>query len=228
MAWRLAAAAAVLLLGVAVPLAAADVCTAQGPWGAVQYACEGTAQKSAEPWWARSTTQAIVAFVGLGGSSAAGGYAIYRVRERRKALTAAIRAIETTYAETKATPEIGIPRLVALRQDLRARHQAGKLDDGNFLDLDKRVTDHIVRLRVLDLDRRFLGLPPALMAEVRRLVGDGHVSAEDVDLVERHATAFRVPEPRLSELVSLVRSWCGEDVAPEGGAPLPPHKLLVR
>gem|GEM_PF-3775710 len=229
---RLAGVVAMLGLALLAPVASAAICTVAGPYGNVQYQCDGGsggAAKSSDPWWASPTTQAIVAFVGLAGSAIAGGYALYRVRARRKALTDAILSIERAYSETKGSPETGIPRLVALRQDFRALHQKGKLDDGHFLELDKRATEHIVRLRVLDLDRRFLGLPPGLMAEVRRLVGDGHVSQEDVDLVERHAAAFRVPEPRRGELVGLVRSWCTDDGAAEASAePLPAHKLLVR
>jgi hypothetical protein len=229
MAWRLAAAALVLLLA-GIPSAAADVCTAQGPYGPIQYTCGGSssASSSSGPWWATQEMQTILAIVGMAGSAGAGGYAFWRVRKGRKLLTDTILRIESTYAETKAAPEAGIPRLVALRAEIRARHQKGKLDDGHYLELDKRATDYIVRLRFLEMDRRFLGLPPALMAEVRRLVGDGVVSQEDVELVDRHANAFRVPEPRRGELVALVQSWCSEDVHAGGDAQLPAHELLVR
>jgi hypothetical protein len=228
MARRLAYPAAALVLLAVLPVASAAICTAQGPYGPIQYSCDDrSAPASAGPWWARADVQAIVAFVGLGGSALAGGYAIWRVRARRKALTQAMLDLDRAYADTKAAPEQGIPRLAALRAAIRQRHANGRLDDGHYLELDKRATDYIVRLRFLDLDRRFLGLPPALLGEVRRLVGDGHVSHEDVELVERHAAAFRLPEPRRGELVALVQSWCTEDVAAPGTA-LPSHELLVR
>lgn len=236
MAWRLAAALA-LAVALAFPVADAAICTMGGPYGTIQYECGGSdtasAPKDDGPWWASQSTQAILAFVGLAGSATAGGYAFYKVRARRKALTRMLLAIERAYGENKAAPEVGVPALVALRRELHERHQKGKLDDGHYLEMDKRATDYIVRLRVLDLDRRFLGLPPALMAEVRRLVGDGLVTPEDVVLVDRHALAFRVPEPRRSELVALVRSWSTEDEARETKlAPVEsgsvPHKLLVR
>lgn len=228
MAWRLAAAAALLVL-VAMPAASAEVCTVQGPYGPVQYTCGTTAPKKVEPWWATGEAQAILAIVGLSASAAAGGYAFWRVRTRRQALTETMLALDRAYTETKGSPEAGILRLVALRQEVRDRHAKGKMDDGSFLELDKRATEHIVKLRFLELDRRFLGLPPALMAEVRRLVGDGHVSREDVDMVDRHAMAFRVPDARRAELVALVSSWCTDDGVPVQAAGVQPtHKLLVR
>jgi type II secretory pathway pseudopilin PulG len=191
----------------------------------MEYPCDDGSdagdERPAEPWWASNAFQAILAVVGLLGSAAAAGYTYYRVRARRRALTDALAAIEGAYAGARSDPAECAARLAELRAHVRAQHDKGRLDDAHFLELDRRAASYLARLRLLELDRRFGHLPPLLLAEIRRLLADGTLSATEADLIEVRAAAYRVPDAARAELVALTRAWAEEDVAGERAAPAP-------
>ena len=156
--------------------------------------------------------------LGLVGSAGAGTYAVYRVRTRRRALTVTLSAIEAAYAEAKQDPETGIVKLAAMRTQVREEHQKGRLDDIHFLELDRRASQYLVKLRLLEIDRRFPTLPPLFAAEIRRLLSDGVLSASEADLIEVRAAAYRVPEATRADLITLTRRWANDD-SPAAPAP---------
>jgi hypothetical protein len=207
-----------LALMLATPVAQAQICRIDdGNGGVVEYPCgsgeNAPADGSAgdEPWWASSTAQAILAFVGLLGSAGAAGFAYVRMRRRSGRLTTTLVAIETTYAQAKGQPETGITRLADLRRDIRLQHEKGKLDDAHFLDLDKRASDYLVRLRLLEIDRQFATLPPMVLAELRRLPSDGALSQTEADLIEVRASVYHVPDASRTQLANLARRWAQDD-----------------
>lgn len=181
------------------------------PCGSGETPDEGGSSTQASAW---DKIGVGLAVVGLVGSAGAGGYTLYRVRTRRRELTSVLTDIETTYARSKSDPEIGITRLASIRADVRARHEKGRIDDAHFLELDKRATEYLAKLRMLEIDRRFASLPPLLLAEVRRLLADGVVSQSEADLIEVRASVYRIGEPARSQLVALARRWAGDDEAP--------------
>lgn len=200
-----------LLAILAIPVASAqEKCTMSGGGFEFEYDCsDGDPDKG--PWWTQNETQFWLALVGIVGSLGAAGYTFYRVRTRRQKLTTTLLAIETTYVQAKSRPESGITKLVELRAQVRADHEKGKLDDGHFLELDKRATDYLVKLRLLEIDRRFATLPPLLLAEIRRLLGDGVLTSGEADLIEVRAAAYRVPDNVRRDLAELARRWAGDD-----------------
>lgn len=183
--------------------------------GEMEYPCGSfdspPAQESSEPWWATGTAQMIMAIVGIVGSLGAGAFTYYRMRSRRRALTVTLLAIESAYAEAKGGATAGIRKLTELRARVRADHQKGKLDDGHFLELDRRATQYLGNLRLLEIDRRFRHLPPLLLAEVRRFLSDGMLTQSEADLIEVRAAAYRIPDPARAELVTITRAWANED-----------------
>lgn len=223
MAGRPWALALVLLATVTLTLGASvaegKTCTIRSPYGDVEYECAAQAAESTDdaPWWANETAQAIVGIVGVTGSAGAGAYAFYRMRTRRRVLTDLVRSVETVYTTSKAEPREGVAKLVELRSHIRARHARGAIEDAQFLELDRRVTGYLARLRRLDLDERFGGLPPGLQRDLQDRVGDGLVSVADVAYFERHPGLVSVSASLRRELLDLLREWAMED----GEAALP-------
>lgn len=193
------------------PLASAATCTYKTPYGEFSGPCAEPAGPEDQPWYDEPLLQLGLAVVGLVASAGAAGYTYWRVRDRRKTLADYLAAVERTYLEAKRAPDTGIPKLVDLRAEMRARHEQGRLEDAQFLELDKRVSEHIARLRLFEIDRGFGDLPPPFLAELRHLVADGVVSEAEADLVEAHAVQHRIPEARRTTLVRVVRSWARED-----------------
>lgn len=212
---RAGLAVGVLLLALTIPLASAQQQVCKGRAGSVEfeYPCgsgEAPAQEKAqESVWDR--IDIWIGVVGLVGSAGAGAFAVYRVRSRRRALTVTLAAIESTYAEAKQDPENGIAKLASMRTRVREEHQKGRLDDIHFLELDRRASQYLVKLRLLEIDRRFHGLPPLFLAEIRRLLSDGVLSPSEADLIEVRAAAYRVPDHARLELITLTRRWANED-----------------
>lgn len=208
----------------ALPAASAQMCKVNYNGMAVEYPC-GSGEAPAEeppaddPWYA--SLDIWLGILGLAASGGAGAYALFRVRTRRRALTVTLAAIESTYAEAKADPENGITRLSELRAQVREEHQKGRLDDVHFIELDRRATQYLVKLRLLEIDRRFGSFPALFLAEIRRLLSDGVLSASEADLIEVRAAAYRVPETARMELISLTRRWASEDGPREAPTPEP-------
>lgn len=217
-------AAAALLLALA-PLATAEKCVFESPGGRMEYDCGLTdedAEASEEAWWASSTAQAAYAVVGLAGSAGAAAYGFHRVRARRHSLAGYLRSLETAYSAGKADPLGGTRRLVELRAEVRQRFHGGKLDDAHFLELDKRATESLLKLRLLYLEQRYPSLPPTVLSQVRTLIGDGNVSEGDVALLQRALAAHLVPLRTREELLRTLRGWVHED-----GGTSPPVPLVV-
>lgn len=209
-----------LTLGAPAALAAQQTCKVTYNGQVVEYPCgsgEGAPSEGDDDlaWYEKPGFQAALGIVGLLGSAGAGGFAIYRVRTRRRALTVTLAAIEAAYATAKQDPETGIVKLAAMRTQVREEHQKGRLDDMHFLELDRRASQYLVKLRMLEIDRRFATLPPLFLAEIRRLLSDGVLSATEADLIEVRAAAYRVPEKLRAELITLTRRWASDDAAGE-------------
>lgn len=189
--------------------------------GNVEYPCEDpdAVPPPPEAWYERGDVQFGLAAIGLLGSAGAAAWGVLRVRQRRRTLTDYIVAVETTYAGSKTTPGEGVPKLVNLRLEVRARHERGRLEDAQFLELDKRIADYIARLRLLELDRRFHDLPAPLIGEIRRHVSDGAFSRAEAELIDLHAATHRLPEPTRIALADLLRSWVREDAPVQIEAP---------
>lgn len=218
---------AVALLALA-PAATAEKCVFEHPGGRMEYDCGMTEERSSstapEAWWASSTAQAVYAVVGLAGSAGAAAYTLHRVRRRRHSLAGYLRTIEEAYALGKSDPHEGARRLVAVRTEVRARFHAGKLDDAHFLELDKRATESVLKLRLLWLDQRYPSLPPALLAQVRTLISDGNVSEADVALLQRALAAHLVPLRAREDVVATLRAWVREDGNESAPVPVTVHE----
>ena len=170
---------------------------------------QGVQAQAGKAWY-----QDPIVWVEVGAVTASiggGAFAAVRIRKKRRTLTEFLVAVETTYVEAKGTPGPGVERLVALRREVRALHGRGRLDDGQFLELDKRVTDHIARLRRYAVDQTFPGLPAPLAARLEMMVMDGTVSRADIDASRRAAVAAGLPALDVERIVAMMTQWALQD-----------------
>lgn len=215
-----------LALTTAFPLAAAQNCKMEYNGMVMEYPC-GSGE---EPPGEEASTEAsswdklgvYLAVIGIVGSVGAAGFTYYRVRSRRKTLVVTLAAVDRAYLDAKSDPASGIQRLTELRAQVRQQHDANRMDDAHFLELDRRALQYLAKLRLLEIDRRFAHLPPLLLAEIRRLLADGVLSQAEADLVEVRAAAYRVPEATRAELAQLTRRWATDDAGEAPAAVAPP------
>lgn len=212
----------VLTLALAAGSASAQTCRVNNYGQVVEYPCPtsggSSSDESGSDAWAQ--LDVLLGVAGILLTLGAAGYTYHRVRSRRRDLTSTLAAIERAYTLGKSDPDAGSASLATLRAQVRERHERGKLDDAHFLELDKRASAHLVKLRLLEIDRRFPTLPPLFLAEVRRLLSDGALTHTEADLVEVRAAAYHIPEAPRAQLVALTRQWAGEDEPPTETAPL--------
>ena len=203
--------------------ASAQVCKMQAGGMVMEYPCgdgdgdEAGTSSNGTDW---DKLGVILAIVGILGSLGAAAFTYHRVRSRRKTLVVTLAAVDRAYLDAKTDPDAGITRLMELRAQIRQQHDAHKMDDAHFLELDRRAVQYLAKLRLLEIDRRFAHLPPLLLAEIRRLLSDGVLSQAEADLVEVRAAAYRVPEPTRAELAGLTRRWASEDGSGHEPAPV--------
>ncbi len=174
----------------------------------------GGGSKEPVSWWASETSQAVVGLFALTASAAGGAYAYTRVRNRRRLLTTLLHALEDTFAAHKRRPVKGTRRMLATRAEIREHHASGRLDDSQFLELDKRAGNYLLRLRLLELDTRFPGLSPVLHGQIRSVMSDGRVTDVEADLLERQLDAMMLPLPTREALMVTIRAWANEDLKP--------------
>lgn len=163
------------------------------------------------PWWATSKIEVGLAVFGLTASAVGGGYATWRARKRRARLRELLDEIERVYSEHKTAPSEGLPVLAELRSTVREDHDAGRLTDEQFMELDNRLGEAIARLRLLKLDRDLPELSESLDREVRHVVEDGIVSWTDVDHVETRCEETDVPDDVAEPLMDLLGEWAERD-----------------
>lgn len=217
-----AALVAVALVGFAWSAATEPrTCVVNGPYGPIEYDCslrdddDGGASSSqssgSEPWWTSDTAQAVYAFIGFGIPAAGGAWAFWRHRNRRQQLESFMRRLDETLAAHKADPATGSVALAALRQEIRLAFRQGRLDDAHFLELDKRATSFILKLRMFQLDHRFPALPVGLRHQVSTLISDGTVSDAEVTLVRNSLATQLIPGRVRDELLILLDHWARQD-----------------
>jgi hypothetical protein len=203
-----------LAAAAATPVAQAAICSIGGA-GGVQYPCDGGSGSAPSaddtPWYATGTAQFLLALVGLVGSAGAGLYTYTRVRRRRKTLAMTISRIDDAQAYGRSDPLEGAALLATIRGELKRQHEKGRLEDGQYLELDKRVREGIVRLRVLAIQRSAPDLPPDFLQHVRHLLDDGQVSAQDVAEIDRYAHAYQLSLASRETVARMVGAWARAD-----------------
>lgn len=143
------------------------------------------------------------------------------VRRRRLSVGAYLERLDQTYALYRHDPDEAIPRLAALREEVRQRYTAGRLEDAPFLELEKRITGYISRMRLAEVEETVPDLPVRIRQEVERLVSDGTVSQKDLEKIEELASRSRLAKGKREPLMALLEDWAEQDMAPD---PAPPRE----
>lgn len=160
-----------------------------------------------DAFWTSDAAQTVYWVVGVAGTGAAAFYTRVRIRGRRRITANYLELIETTLVNSKSHPETGVPVIGQLRREIRARYHEGRLEDAQFLDLDRRSSEAILRLRILELEKRFAYLPQALLGEIRHVMADGVVSPSDLERLDRKAQALSVPAITRERLLEVLSGW---------------------
>jgi len=158
-----------------------------------------------DSFWTSNAAQTLYWVLGALGSGGAAIFGWTRVKRRRRELRTFINDVEKTFAQAKEQPDVGLPKLEALRRGLAASHNAGKLEDPQFLEMDRRLKDYVTRVRVIQLERAFPSMPVALFTDIGSLLADGTLSQSDLVLIDKRALQLGVPSAPRQDLAAFLR-----------------------
>ncbi|MHB8605035.1 MAG: outer membrane protein assembly factor BamB family protein [Thermoplasmatota archaeon] len=135
-----------------------------------------------------------------------------RLRRKRRALARELKALEAVYATTRDRPAECDVALGERKARARGLLVDGKLDEGQFQVLERRIEELARTLRLGELDRRFEFLPMGMVNTLREMLKDGTISAWEhrhfVDALERDA--LLTPEQK-TKVRSLIDGWFAHD-----------------
>jgi hypothetical protein len=188
--------------------------------------CPHNDAKNDNPWTS-NTAQTIYGILGLFVMVPGTIYTYHKMRQRRKTLAQYLQEVEATYAASKKEPTKGLTKLTDVRQELRARYEKGRLEDAQFLELDRRIGEYVGRLRMREVERRFPDLPAGLWPEIRHVVQDGQLTVDELASVERRAMELQVPLGLRQDLLRALRQWALDAPAEPRPAPAAKPYLAV-
>lgn len=171
----------------------------------------GGNQSDQEPWWARPSIEIGLGVFGLTASAVGGGYTVLKSRRRRRNMRKLLDETDQVYSEHKTRPDEGLPALSELRTRVRSEHDAGRLSDEQFLELDKRVGERLAKLRLLKLDRDLPDLPDPLDREIRHVVEDGTVTWTDTEHVADRCEVVGLDADVAEAVVAQLAEWAEVD-----------------
>jgi hypothetical protein len=156
--------------------------------------------------------QTIYAVLGLGASGGAAFFGWTRVKQRRRTLHQTLKEADETYAASKHDPQPGIERLVGLKAELATRHQHSKVEDSHFLELDRRISDYIAKLRIIDMELKYPDLPHPLFEYIQELLKDGSLSHEDIKRIDARAVSLKMPLARRKQFLAFLTQYSPQPI----------------
>jgi hypothetical protein len=171
-----------------------------------------TQAASAVPWWANEVAQATVGLVGLVVSALAALLAFLRVRRRRDLVARLLRRIESANTENRERPADGASVLGGIREDLRLHLAKRRIEDGQFLELDRRAAGYQTGLRLRLVDSA-TPLPPTVRDAVRAALADGALHDADVARIRPMLEAAPIDLRARGSLLAALEIWARTDRA---------------
>jgi hypothetical protein len=77
-------------------------------------------------------------------------FGFIQLRKKREKLRNYLEEIEDIYTENESNPKKCEKELISLREEIKGAVTEGKLEEGHFLILDKKIDDHLRDLKARD------------------------------------------------------------------------------
>jgi hypothetical protein len=163
-------------------------------------------QVASTSWWAEPF--AIEQFWDIAGVTFAVVAALlgaFFIRRRRRFMARYLKRIaEAGGVRDAAARERALGELRGMVADDLHR---GKLTDGQFAVLERRLDSALGRARIASLTDELGDLPYNLVAELERFLADGKVTGREIHIVEALVDKARLPAAQRRRLLGKVRAW---------------------
>lgn len=154
--------------------------------------------------------------LGLAVTGAVGALGYTRVLRRRRRLEEMLASVDRTYDRKKDDPARCEEALEERRLRAHGLLTEGKLDEGHFAVLERRIDRYARKVRLSVVDERFAFLPFGMVQTLRRMLADGHINAwERTHFLEALDGDEVLTDGQKEQVRDLIEDWFHRD---EGGA----------
>ncbi len=162
--------------------------------------------------FARENQDLTFGVLGLLVALIGGLIAIGRRRRKRGILQTELDAIEQAYAMTREDPRACTEALAERRVHCRGLLLDGRLDEGQYAILEKRIEELSGKVRLGILDERFDYLPLGMVRRLEQMLADGQVSVWEREHFEQVLSQDGfLTEAQKGEVRALVDAWFSDD-----------------
>ena len=167
--------------------------------------------------FARENQDLTFGVLGIVVALAGGLIAVGRRRRQRGILQRELDAIEQAYSMTREDPRACTETVNERRVHCRGLLLDGKIDEGQYAILEKRIEELSGKVRLGILDERFDYLPLGMVRRLEQMLSDGQVSAWEREHFEQVLSQdMFLTEDQKGEVRELVEAWFGQDAGVEG------------
>jgi len=154
-------------------------------------------------------------------------FGVFFASRNRRKVAKELNKVKDIYETNKATPAVAIQKLSQLHQTYEAEFTSGKLRENHYMLLDKKITDHLSALKVVETQNREGAIaqeeiPPKIKEEIKDALADGQVTPEEAEKIIEDVDATDIPEEVKEEVKDMVEGWEKEDEQMPGPPPPPP------
>jgi hypothetical protein len=145
------------------------------------------------------------------------GVGVFFATRKRRRISQKMKEINRTNDEYKGNPPKAISELEYLHRKYEEEFTNGKLDENQYILLDRKIKDHVESLKEEETKEREAeiekkpDLPPEIKAEMKDAVADGQVTPEEAEKLIEEVEASDLPEDQKEEVKEMVVEWSEED-----------------
>jgi len=136
----------------------------------------------------------------------------YYTRKKRKSISRFMTEIDDTYSSFKMKSRRCEAELYRLKDMVSDELKKGKIDENIYMVLEKRIEDYLKEIREQILNEKFGGLPSNMKSELKKMLKDEEISAEEYKKFEALLKKTEgMEKDEKEELGKMVKKWRDED-----------------
>lgn len=133
-------------------------------------------------------------------------------RRKKRKIGKLMHEVDNAYSKFKMNTKRCEAELYRLKDIIDEQFKKGKLDEGSYNILEKRISDYMREIREQIINEKFGGLPTKLHGEIDKMLEDGKISKEEYENIKKVLKdTTGVKEGEKEEIRELIDKWKRKD-----------------
>lgn len=176
-----------------------------------------------EPWYvAPFGISNFWDITGVLAAVAISGGGLLAIERRRTRLRRWLARVDDALASTKEDARARESSLVGLRARLHEDLVRGRMSEGHYAIVERRIDEELAKARVASIGEAFRELPYWLVTKLQGLLADGVMTKDDVRVFSAAVAETALPDATKAELRARLEAWAGQDRAASERADVTP------